>query len=164
MEFRRKRKLTQDERALEGLPLQLLIIAIVISIGLPVVYGSIKTQDSRRMMQEMEEQAVFIGQKAKQLYLHGEGNSDIITLELEDGIFHEVGFLEVTNETFRDQIQWSISGGKEGRHFIKEDVLLFSDETPLRLGEGEHRLKLECHFGSPLDTEDKTLYIEVTPL
>lgn len=164
MECRHRKRLNRDEQGLEGLPLQLLIIAVVLSLGLPIVYGSIRNYDSRRMMEDMEEQAVFIGQKARQLYLHGEGNSDTITLDIEDGIFHRIEFLEVTNGTFEHQIRWRISGGHSGRHFIPQEVLLFSNETPLRLEEGEHRLRLECQFGSPREMEDRGLYVEVTLL
>ncbi|MFW6064524.1 MAG: hypothetical protein ACOC8Y_03000 [Candidatus Natronoplasma sp.] len=158
------KRLVEDERGLEGLPLQLMIIALVLSLGLPVVYSSIRYQDTQRVLQDLEEQAVFIGEKARQIYLHGEGNSDILTLQLEDGMFREIEFLEVTNGTYRDQIQWKLRGGQGGRHFVGDNFPLISEETPLRLEKGEHRLRLECKFGSPSEMEEELLYIEVSKI
>lgn len=156
--------MNRDERALEGLPLQLLIIAVVISLGLPIVYSALSSYDSNRLMKEMDGHAVMVGEKARQLYSHGEGNTDTITLTIEDGIFHQVEFLEITNATFKNQIQWSISEGYDGRHHIDGRVSLISDDTPLRLGTGEHRLRLECVSGNITESDDEMLYVEVTAL
>ena len=155
------RRLTKDERALEGLPLQLMIIALVLSIGLPIVYNSISGYDSSRMMQEMEEQAVSISEKARQVYLYGEGNSDVIEIELQDGIFHSVEFFELDNESVVGQIRLAITGGSEDRHLMP-DFPLFLEEAPLRLDEGEHRLSVECRSGNRADMDEEGLYVEIT--
>ncbi len=158
------KRMSNDDRGLEGLPLQLMIIALVLSLGLPVVYSSIRYHDTQRVLQDLEEQAQFIEDKARQIYLHGEGNSDVLTLQLEDGIFREIDFMEITNGTYKNQIQWRLRDGAGGRHFLKNDFPLISEETPLRLGEGEHRLRLECEFGSAQSMEEETLYVEVSEL
>ncbi len=156
--------MNQDERGIEGLPLQMLIIALVLSIGLPVVYSSIRYHDTQRILNDLEEKAFFISEKARQIYLHGEGNSAVLDLQLEDGIFREIEFLEITNGTYKNQIQWRLRGGDGGRHFVREDFPLISEETPLRLGRGEHRLRLECEFGPTLDTNEEHLYVKVSKI
>ncbi len=162
--MRNLKRLGEDERGLEGLPLQLLIIALVLSLGLPVVYSSIRYHDTQRVLQDLEEQAVFIGEKARQIYLHGEGNSDVLTLQLEDGIFHEIEFFEITNGTYRNQIQWKLRRGSGGRHFVRDNFPLISEKTPLRLGRGEHRIRLECEFGTTSEIEEELLYVKVSEI
>lgn len=158
------KRLNSDDKALEGLPLQLLIIALVLSLGLPVVYSSIRYHDTQRVLQELEEKAHFMGEKARQIYLHGEGNSDVLKLNLENGLFSEIEFLEITNGTYRDQIQWKLHSGQRDRHFIGENFPLISEETPLRLRRGEHKLKFECEFGSPPGMEEELLYVKVSKI
>ena len=160
--MRELKRLDEDKRGLEGLPLQLLIIAMVLSIGLPVVYSSIRYHDTQRVLQDLEEQAVFIGEKARQVYLHGEGNSEVLTIQLDYGMFNEIEFLEVTNETYRNQIQWRLRGGQGGRHFVRDDFPLISEETPLKLREGEHRLRLRCEFGPISEAEEELLYVKAS--
>ncbi len=162
--MRELRRLENDDSALEGLPLQLLIIALVLSIGLPVVYSSIRYHDTQRVLQDLEEKAIFIEEKSRQIYLHGEGNSDVLTLKLEDGIFQQIKFMEITNETFTNQIQWKLNHGHGGRHFIEDDIPLISEATPLRLGRGEHRLRFECEFGNPPEMHEELLYVKVSKI
>ncbi len=159
---RRLKRLKEDEQGLEGLPLQLLIIAVVLSIGLPIVYTSIRHYDTQRVLHEMEDKATFIGEKAKQLQLHGEGNSDVVSFELRGGIFRNVKYLELANTTFRSRLRWEISGGQGGSHLIENEVPLVSDNAPLRLGEGQHELIMECKFGVPQGMDQEILYIEVS--
>jgi len=158
------KRIEQDEQGLEGLPLQMLIIALVLSIGLPVVYSSIRYHDTQRVLKDLEEKAFFISEKARQIYLHGEGNSDVLDLQLENGMFREIEFLEITNATYKNQIQWRLRGGDGGRHFVRDDLPLISEETPLRLRRGEHRLSLECKFGTTSETDQEHLYVKVSKI
>ncbi len=160
--MRQLNRVDEDERGIEGLPLQMLIIALVLSIGLPVVYSSIRYHDTQRVLQDLEEKAFFISEKARQIYLHGEGNSDVLDIQLENGMFQEIEFLEITNGTYRNQIQWRLRSGDGGRHFVREDFPLISEETPLRLGRGDHRLRLECEFGTPSEMDEEHLYVKIS--
>ncbi len=154
----------EDERAIEGLPLKLLIIAVVLAIALPMVYSSIRYYDTQRLKQDVESQAEFIGSKARQLRVHGEGNSEVINIDIRDGLFRSVEFLEIGNETFRDRIRWSVEGQGDSHHRIEGDVNLVSDDGPLMLREGEHRLRLECKFGEVNGSEEDMLYIKIERL
>ncbi len=158
----KRTKLSENQKGLEGLPLQMLIIAIVLSIGLPVVYSSLKYYDTQRVMQQMESKAIFIGEKARQLQIHGEGNSDVLSFRLKDGIFRNIKYLELANESIRSQLKWKISGDLGGKRLIENNVPLVADDEPLRLGEGRHKLRLECKFGSPSGIDGKVLYVEVS--
>lgn len=159
--FTRKRKISSDKRGLEGLPLQLLIISMVLAIGLPAVYTTVEHYDTESVIQNVESQAEFIAEKAKQLHAYGAGNSEVISVDLEDGLMRSIKFLEVCNQTFRNLIQWETSGGNSGMLLLDNDITLFS-EDPIKLGSGSHELKLECSFGDPLGSGEKMQYIEVS--
>ncbi len=158
-----KKKLNSDRRGLEGLPLQLLVISMVLAIGLPAVYSSVEYYDTQSVIQNVESQAEFIGEKAKQLNAYGTGNSDVLAIELGDGLIRSIRFLEVGNQSFRNLIRWEISGGNRGMLLLEDDIKLISEE-PIKLGSGSHRLKLECRFDEIFEGEQKMQYIDVSIL
>ncbi|MBS3816955.1 MAG: hypothetical protein KGY76_05270 [Candidatus Thermoplasmatota archaeon] len=163
MERKINRRLTSDENALEGMPLQMLIISLILAIGLPLVYSSLRHHDTQTVLRRAEEQAESINEKAKQLHAYGEGNSDVISIDLEDGIFSEIKFLELGNKSFRNLIRWEIREGKKGMLLLEDHLSLISDE-PIKLGSGSHELNMECKFGEVQGTEGEMLYIKVSKL
>ncbi|MFP3871725.1 MAG: hypothetical protein ACOC55_01285 [Candidatus Natronoplasma sp.] len=161
--YRFKRELPSDGSALEGLPLQLMIIVLVLAIGVPAVYTSMRYYDTQNVIQKVENQVEFIEQKAKMLYTYGAGNSDVIKVDLEPGVFREVEYMELCNETFRDMIRWKIDDGQTGMHFLGDNISLVSgSDEPLRLGSGTHQLRLETRRGDPFGTGEDTLYVEIS--
>lgn len=159
----RKRKIPSDKGGLEGLPLQLLIISMVLAIGLPAFYSSVEYYDTQSVIQNVESQAEFVIEKAKQVHAYGAGNSEVVSIELKDGLVNSIRFLEIGNQTFRNMIQWEISGGNTGMLFLEDDILLFSEE-PIKLRSGSHELRLEGIFGDPLEVGEKMQFIEVSLL
>ncbi|MEF8873652.1 MAG: hypothetical protein V5A88_03150 [Candidatus Thermoplasmatota archaeon] len=159
---RLKRGLNSDSRALEGLPLQLLIIMVVLAIGIPAVYTSVMYYDTQNMIQKVENQVEYIEEKAKMMRAYGPGNSDVITVDLEPGMFRDVQYLELGNRTFTNLIQWKIEGGHTGLHTVGDISLISRSGEAMRLGSGSHQLRMESKSGDPLGEGEEMLYIEIS--
>jgi len=140
-----------------------MIIMVVLAIGVPAVYTSTTHYETQNMIQRAENQAEFIGEKAKMMYAYGEGNSDVITVDLEGGIFREIEYLELGNQTFTNLITWEIEGGNRGMYFLDDHISLVSrSREPIRLRSGTHRLRLESCFGDPFESGEDILFVEVS--
>lgn len=160
-----RKEMRSDIRGLEGLPLQMLIIMLVLAIGIPAVYSSMTHYEERSTIQRVESQVDFIEEKAKTLYTYGEGNADVIRVDLEGGLFRDVEYLEVGNRSFKNLIRWEVEGGHTGTHIMENDIPLVSeDEEPLRLGSGRHRLKMETVYGEPYEEGEEMLFIQISLL
>ncbi len=160
--IRLKRGLPSDPRALEGLPLQLLIIMVVLAIGLPVVYTSLTYYDTQNVIQRVENQVEYIEEKAKMMRAYGPGNSDVITVDLEPGIFSGVRYLELGNRTFVNLIRWEVDGGHTGLHTVESIPLVSEAGEAMILGSGTHRLRMETRSGDPFEEGEEILYIEIS--
>jgi hypothetical protein len=71
-----------DRRALEGLPLKLMIISLLLSIAFPLVLGSLAQYESTVAGAEVRSQAERIKAAASSAYISGPGNVRTVRVEL----------------------------------------------------------------------------------
>ncbi len=156
----------RDTSALEGFPYQLMIISAVIALTLPVVYSTWEYYDTQSTLQNVRDEVEFIGQKAEQLFVRGEGNSDEIELNLEDGMFTDVRHVKFGKESSPYQrIDWKVGDNHEGTSMLPRNIPLVPYEDGERVDEmvlrgGRHILTLTCKMG--VLEGNRTLYIQVS--
>lgn len=74
--------LAGDHRALEGMPLKLLIMSLLVSMTAPAVMGSLEGYERSLARSEMVSEANRLARMAEEVLSAGEGNRRSITLEL----------------------------------------------------------------------------------
>lgn len=153
------KNLKRDTKGIEGLPLKLIIVATVLAITLPGVYRSVSHYDTQRTIQNIETQANYFTDKVEQLHKHGVGNSEVIELELNDGVFKSIDYFEIQNNTIYHQVRWSVEDEYDGRISTDENIPIMTEGSSLKLTSGSHEIRLECRYGELKGREDTTLYI-----
>ncbi len=160
----------QDERAIEGIPYQLLIISAVIGLTLPVVYSTWEYYDTRSTIQKVRDEVNFIGQKSEQLFIRGEGNRDTIDIDIDGGLFTDIIYVKFGNVEVGDHttpyhwVVWQVGRNHEDFFIMPRNIPLVPYEGEDRMDEmilsnGKHELRLTCVFGD-LDG-DQSRYIKV---
>lgn len=149
----------RDIEGVEGFPYRLLIISAVLALTLPVIYSTWEYYDRQSTLQDVREEVEFIGQKAEQLFIRGINNSARHEVELDDGLFTNIEYVELGGE-YENWIEWE-AGGQEEAYQLPRNISLIpetEDET-IRLTSGSHTLFLETKEGN-ID-EVTTRYIGV---
>lgn len=137
-----------DRRALEGMPLKLLIMSLLISLTAPVVMGSVESYERSTARSIMAAEAGQVVEVVEEVMSAGEGNRRIVTVSLPASAdrFHLV--LEIGGP---------LDQGSSLTVRCASDGLVFSTIVPespparmtaggdaLLLNAGEHRLAIEC--------------------
>ncbi|MDW5563484.1 MAG: hypothetical protein SA339_09685 [Methanomassiliicoccus sp.] len=138
-----------DRRALEGLPLRLLIMSLLVSLTVPVVMGSVESYERSTARSMLVSASEHLLSTVEETMSAGEGNRRIIVLTLPWSVDRYLLALEVGGELERPS-SMTIRCTCDGLPFatmVPEDPparMTSSDMRTLRLVGGEHRLSVEC--------------------
>lgn len=80
-----------DQRGLEGLPLKLLLVALLISLSLPVVASAMADYRSSIEEAALGAEVSRLASSISEVHAAGEGNVRFITVEVPSGLSIEVG-------------------------------------------------------------------------
>lgn len=136
-------------RGLEGLPLKIAIVVIVMAISSPIIYGSLRAYEAAKLESQMGSEASAIAELAKLLYTGGPGNAQQLTVNLRGGVTSRSDYMEigdVPNGTYASCIRYRVRGLAMKTLLIEGPNVPMrgSDGEPLRMFEGKHSLMLEC--------------------
>lgn len=137
-----------DRRALEGLPLRLLIMSLLISLTAPVVMESVESYERSTARSILVSEAERVVSVVEEVMSAGEGNRRIVTVSLPTSAdrFHLA--LEAGGPL--DQASsLTVRCTCDGRTFSmmapeSPPARMTSPGGELRLDAGEHRLAIEC--------------------
>jgi hypothetical protein len=138
-----------DRRALEGLPLRLLIMSLLISLTVPVVMGSVESYDRSTVRSAMVSEAGrFVGM-VEEVMSSGEGNRRVVSVSLPQNVdrFHyaiEIGGAmgatsSLTVRCTCDGVPFTTLAPES-----PPARMVPSDGRVLRLEGGEHIVTVEC--------------------
>ncbi|MBI0584677.1 MAG: hypothetical protein ISF22_10695 [Methanomassiliicoccus sp.] len=138
-----------DRRALEGLPLRLLIMALLVSLTLPVVLGSMESYERTTARTRLAAEAERVGGVIEEVMSAGEGNRRIVTVELPESLAKfsmrlEVGGAIGSAESLTVRC---LEGGAVFRNIVLEDPparTTTADGRGMVLEAGMYRLAVEC--------------------
>jgi len=134
--------LRKDRRGIEGLPLRLMIVALLISLTLPFVLSTMGSVTSTMVQDKAAETVEGLAMTIERMARDGPGNVRLVEMpsDLPIGIFIIIGGGEGSGESMR--ITWSVDG--EFRHrYLLDAVVLTRDGEPLRLVAGDS-VRLIC--------------------
>jgi hypothetical protein len=138
-----------DRKALEGLPLKLLIMSLLISLTVPVVLESIESYERSTTRSMMVAEGERVVSTVEEVMSAGEGNRRIITVSLPQGMdrYHLAFELGGELNGSSSLTVRCTADGKPFRALVPENPparITSADGGTLRLMTGEHQLSIEC--------------------
>jgi len=133
-----------DRRGLEGMPLKLLLAALLLSISLPTVVSTIDDYQTSVGKAAATAEASRLAAAVADVYSSGEGNVRIVTVKLPAG--QNVG-LEVGGEGHLNMsVRGHMGGAPIAPVYISDPPVIIVSEQGgnLTIGPGSSRLRLEC--------------------
>ncbi len=138
----------RDACGVEGLPLQLLIVVIVIGITVPSVYAGLSASERQQLDLRVRDRIHRVVATAQAFYIAG-GGADVVEVDL-------TGLLTVSVEYVRfggtggnaSLVAFRLTGGAEHVVVTEPTVpMLGPNHGALALGPGLHRVRVEAADG-----------------
>ncbi|MEW5936381.1 MAG: hypothetical protein AB1665_00990 [Candidatus Thermoplasmatota archaeon] len=131
---------------LEGLPLKLMIVAVVLGISLPIVYTGFRAYDISRLEGAVATEAQRVLSMAEMLHRGGVGNAETITIKIPNGALARVEYLAIggafgTPEA--SSVRYLVGGSTEQRLSASIQIVSVDNEA-VYMGSGVHELHIEC--------------------
>lgn len=138
-----------DRRGLEGMPLKLLIMSLLVSLTLPVVMGSVESYERSTARSMVIKEAERLVSEIEEVMSAGEGNRRIVSISLPAAAdrFHLA--LEA-GDAIGGTASMTVRCTRDGIAFITlapeapPARITSADGQSLRLQSGEHRISVEC--------------------
>jgi len=142
-------QLNIDTRAVEGLPLQLIITAIVLAITILMMFGALKTYDKSKVEQEINTEIDDFASAVQLIYSSGPGNSMVLEFRAVKGTFTGLDYIRFGDEpgsNYSSVIRYRISGMQEVPRVIKSpNVPMMSLENlTFEIMPGNYQIIAEC--------------------
>jgi hypothetical protein len=147
--------------ALEGMPLKLLIVALVMGITLPSVlamWANVeKVQTGNHILSEMD----YLNIRINQVYRSGPGNTITVEVDLKSGVFTSVDYVMIGGRLdthWKSTIRWKLAG--EGENVIPIDggiPVCGENGGTYELNEGHSSLYLKAK-----KKEDGLVFVEIS--
>lgn len=157
------RDLVIDNKGVEGLPLKLLIVAIIMGISIPAVLASWHNAERQHTENSLRSELNYLIVRIVQVYQAGPGNAVSVELNLESGVLSSIEYVLVGDNLespWRSAIRWKLSGQAEDIFAIDDGIPVCStDGGALRLSPGWHSVYLEVK-----KEESGLLFVEISVL
>ncbi len=138
----------KDRRAIEGMPLKLLLTSLLISLTLPTVLGALQGYERAMKIEELKGEVQKIRSAALSAYLAGPGNVRTVPIDL-DGIGKGQGSIRLGGRpgtSDSTSIRYFLEGSEMGSVFMLEPAVSIVpiEGDSLRIDCSSGDLRLEC--------------------
>ena len=144
-----KRILSNGEEGLEGLPLQLIIVVLIITATVVPSLIMFEAYDQNNKEARVLNEIEFLIVRVQQVYLGGVGNSQSMEIDLSGGVFTNVERVEIGDQPggLWMTIRYKLNERSEKLVSVKSPVVPMGAEEagqirPLILASGTHQLRL----------------------
>ena len=138
-----------DHRALEGMPLKLLIMSLLIALTVPAVIGSMDGFERSTARTMLEAEASRLGRVVEEVVTAGEGNRRVADISIPLSAARYALSLEIggdVNSTSSMAVRCCADGVAYSTLFLTDPPAraTSAEGASLQLEAGEHRLMVEC--------------------
>lgn len=147
---RRIRKRRWDGRALEGLPLKLVIVSLILAMSVPIVVSNWMIHDREQTINFVVSELNYLETSIEQLWNGGlgYGNSRVLEITVRDGTFSKIERVEVGCEDLDSleakSVRWKLKGEDEQIFIVSKGIPMMSEEgSAFVLKHGLNRIYLE---------------------
>ena len=143
------KQLHADIRAVEGLPLKLIITAIVLAITIPMMFGALRAYDRSKVELELSAEIDRFVSGVQLVYSSGPGNSMMLDFSAAKGTFTNLDYVrfgDVPGGNYSSVIRYRISGMQEVLAVIQSPnvPMMSSDNSVLEIMPGDYHIMAEC--------------------
>ncbi|MFW6176105.1 MAG: hypothetical protein ACOC40_00250 [Thermoplasmatota archaeon] len=98
-----KRNIFRDDSgSLEGLPLELIIIILVMGISMPVIWNSAQYYSYQELENDMLTEIEILLEEIKEISNYEEGNIRTLDINIEDNLLSEIKYIETGGKDIED--------------------------------------------------------------
>jgi hypothetical protein len=138
-----------DRNGIEGLPLRLMVVALLISLTLPIALSTLQGFQEQTQVRAGMRIVQEIGSAATSAYASGEGNVRIIKLDWpggQQGATLKLRLAGPVGSLLSTRLDVIVSGEVSGQHFLSDPLvhLVSADQERLEIGPGCEGLRLSC--------------------
>lgn len=160
----------KNEYAVEGIPLKLIIIVLILAITIPLIWTTLVTYDRIQKENDIRNKIEIIITTIKFVYTNGEGNSEKRTIDFSSSFATMVERVEIGDKAdgpFLNTIRYKLSDSPMVTVIIDNPNIPVAHKTSsgldaLELGEGEHTLQFTARSDYDFDSDGyDDLYVEV---
>lgn len=163
-------RLLFDEKGVEGIPLKLIIVLVIVAITVPIAWKGLEGYDRVQTENNLRTELEFLSTNIKQIYLNGIGNAQDVKVDFTDGMMTKIERIEIgdTIEGISSSIRYKLNYKRTEFMVIENPNIPLGNMTqgqigPLSIGSGRHTIHLECKEGLDFDDDGvKDMYVEVS--
>ena len=163
-------RILMDEGGVEGIPLKLIIVVVILAITIPATWKGLEIYDRSQTENNLRTEIDFLAAHIKQVYLNGIGNAQDVKVDFKDGMMTTIDWIKVGDsvEGVWSSIKYKLSHKTSDFILIKNPNIPIGNVSdgeigPLKLGAGAHTIHLECREGFDFDDDGVgDLYVEVS--
>jgi len=142
-----------DRSGIEGLPLRLMIVTLLISLTLPVALGTLQGFQEQAQVRSGMRLAEVIASTASSTYESCEGNVRLVKLdwpESQSGETLRLGLAGPMESILSSRVDIIVSGRISGHLFLSDPLvhLVSEDSGRLEIGPECNGLRLSCVIGT----------------
>jgi hypothetical protein len=139
-----------NRRGLEGLPLKLVIVSLILAMSVPIVVSNWMNYDREQTVNLVVSELNYLETSVEQMWNGGLGigNSRVIEITVRDGTFAKVERVEIGGEDLgtieAKSIRWKLKGEDEQIYIVSKGIPMTSeDDSALLLKHGLNKIYLE---------------------
>ncbi len=138
-----------DRSGIEGLPLRLMIVTLLISLTLPVAIGTLHGFEEQAQVRTGMRLAEVISSAASSIYESGEGNVRLVKLDWPESRSGETLRLRLCGSMesiLSSRLDVIVNGQVSGQRFLSDPLvhLISEDSSRLEIGPECRELRLSC--------------------
>jgi hypothetical protein len=138
-----------DRAGIEGLPLRLMIVALLISLTLPIALGTLQNFQEQAQVRAGMNIAEEIGSAASSIYVGGEGNVRLVELkwpEVQPGSSLRLRLAGPIGSVISSRLDIIVNGLVSGQFYLTDPLvqLVSHGSERLEIGPDCEGLRLSC--------------------
>ncbi len=163
-------RVRDDLFGIEGFPLRMMIILVIIILSFPVVFNYYENYDVSSTQDKLSSEVNKVENAIKHVYIGGPGNSRILSLDISNGVFAKVDYIKIGDDVGGDHL--TVISYKLKDHPIQR--VLFEDpqiyvtgleDGELMLSTGQYELNVKCMNDKDVTgDENNDIYVSVRVL
>jgi type II secretory pathway pseudopilin PulG len=152
----------RDRSGIEGLPLRLMVVALLISLTLPIALGTLQGFEEQAQVRAGMRLAEQIGAAATSAYTSGEGNVRVVKLdwpEVPQRLAMSLMLAGSAGSVQSSRVDVVLNGEISGQHYLSDPLvrLVSANSTRLEIVPGCQELRLSCF----VEAENAYVLVEV---
>ena len=145
--------LGKNNKAIEGLPLTMIVVMVVLAITIPLIIGSLRAYDRGRVEQEIASEIDQFISMVQLVYTSGPGNSAVIDFNAASGSMTHIECVKFGDEpggSMASVIRYTIQGRPEVMVLLESPnvPMMSSGNTSFQISSGSYSIMAECIVGS----------------